>query len=214
MIVEKVEVVIAPGFTENCYLLSEDEGATSVVVVDPGSQPDLIQTRLNNRKLDSIVLTHGHFDHIGAVCQLVKETGAEVIAHAIDAEAVTDSSEINLGHRIQRIEAIHVDRRVEEGDSIAVGKQSLKVIHTPGHTAGSICLFDDVGHILLSGDTLFFEDVGRTDFPTGDAGQQRQSIRRLFDLPDDTRVYPGHDRETTIGHEKQYGPMAGLVSGP
>jgi len=208
MLVEKVEVLIRPGFTENCYIVRSKDIPKEVIVIDPGAQANLIIERLNGRALDRIVLTHRHYDHIGAVDELVEKTGARVLAHTIDAEALRNQIGIGPAVVSRMVKPLNVDDMLEDGDVIVVGNSQLEVLNTPGHTAGSICLYNKDEHILFAGDTMFFEAVGRTDLPGGNAMQQKASIKRLFLLPDKTRVYPGHDAETTIGHEKSWGPMA------
>jgi glyoxylase-like metal-dependent hydrolase (beta-lactamase superfamily II) len=108
------------------------------------------------------------------------------------------------------IKPVKVARAVDEGDSIPVGAQKLSVLHTPGHSIGSMCLYDEASGILIAGDTLFYGAVGRTDLPTGDGAQQKESLKKLAQLPDETKVYCGHDEDTTIGREKRYGYL-GLV---
>jgi glyoxylase-like metal-dependent hydrolase (beta-lactamase superfamily II) len=208
MQVERVEVEIAPGFIENCYIVSEAPGATHVIVVDPGAQAKRILAAVGERTVDSVVLTHRHYDHTGALAALVKATGAEVIAHRLDADALFDarSSGGSLKAALSRKAA--VTRLVDEGDLIAVGDGQLRVLHTPGHTIGSMCLYDEAGAVLLAGDTLFYGAVGRTDLPTGDAAQQRESLRKLALLPDETTVHPGHEADTSIGRERRYGYLA------
>lgn len=203
MFVERVEVRIYPGFTENCYIVSPSQGAPSVVLVDPGAQPQLILRALGSRTVTSIILTHRHYDHTGAVHQLVQATGAQVIAHQLDGPAIEQNQTTGPMSAKAKTRPIKVDRLVAEGDTINVGAEELKVLHTPGHTQGCMCLYAPQDHLLLAGDTLFHEAVGRTDLPTGDAEEMRRSIARLLSLPEDTHVYPGHDRETTIGHERQ-----------
>ena len=212
MRVEKLEVLIGPGFTENCYILGDGEKPSSVLIVDPGAQAARIVEKLDGRIVDSIILTHRHYDHIGAVGELVSATGAKVIAHSIDAKAIQEQAGIGPDIRYTRMKPFGIDRTVEDGDEISLGGMILAVIHTPGHTAGSMCLYEEKGQALFAGDTLFFEAVGRCDLPSGNAQQQKQSIRRLFQLPDDTKVYCGHDADTTIGHEKRYNPLARHVS--
>jgi glyoxylase-like metal-dependent hydrolase (beta-lactamase superfamily II) len=206
MRVERVEVEIATDFTENCYLISEGPDATQVVVVDPGAQVKKILAAVGDRTVDSIVLTHRHHDHIGALAKLARATGAEIIAHSLDAEAIADP-ELPPFRLLERaaFKSLPAIRTVEEGDLIAVGSGQLSVLHTPGHTIGSMCLYDEEGQKLIAGDTLFFGAVGRTDLPTGDAVLQRKSIKKLALLPDETVVHPGHDRDTSIGRERQYG---------
>ena len=211
MFVERIEVEVSRGFTENCYIVSEDKKASHVIVVDPGAQAETILEALGNRIPDCIVLTHRHYDHIGALCKLVERTGAEVIAHALDAEAIVESTKKNPLTKMLSLKPVNIDRFVDESDSIPVGEKRLKVLYTPGHSVGSICLFDEEDHILLAGDTLFYEAVGRTDLPTGDVRQQQLSLRKLAGLPDDTRVHPGHDEDTSIGHEKRYGYLAQFI---
>jgi len=207
MQVERVEVVVPPGFSENCYVVSDEKDAKSVVVVDPGAQAETILEALNGRTIERIILTHRHYDHIGALYELVQQTGAEVFAHTLDAEAISKLSEVGPYAKLNSLRPTDVDRTVEDGDRISVGTRELLVIHTPGHTIGSICLFDEKDHVLLSGDTLFYRAVGRTDFPTGDATQQHESLMKLAQLPEDTTVYPGHDEATSIGFEKQSGSL-------
>jgi glyoxylase-like metal-dependent hydrolase (beta-lactamase superfamily II) len=155
--------------------------------------------------VDGIVLTHRHFDHIGALGELLERTGAPLYAHPLDEAIAPEDSWNQHPSGLQRAYMPPITTLVEDGDSIPVGATALEVIHTPGHTIGSICLYNETSGILLAGDTLFYESVGRTDFLTGDAQQQKTSLRRLAQLPDAVVVYPGHDRSTTIGHEKHYG---------
>jgi glyoxylase-like metal-dependent hydrolase (beta-lactamase superfamily II) len=213
MQVQRIEVTIAPGFRENCYILSDAPDATHVVVVDPGAEPRHILNAVGERTIDSIVLTHRHYDHTGALAILMRKIKAEVIAHSLDAEAIPESvNPIDTLKNAQLKKTLTI-RTVEDGDLVAVGSAQLRVLHTPGHTIGSMCLYDEEGHVLIAGDTLFYGAVGRTDLETGNAAQQVMSLRKLATLPDDTVVYPGHDRETTIGRERKSGYL-GLVRQP
>ena len=209
MLVETVEVNINPGFTQNCYIVSESEGLGPVIVIDPGAEADKVLAAVGLRRIESIVLTHRHYDHIGAVYELVQKTSAKVIAHSLDAEAIADGKESRaFGYREKG--AIVVDALVEDGDDVYVGNSSLTVLHTPGHTIGSICLYNREDEILLAGDTLFRGAVGRTDFPTGSVSQQQCSMEKLAKLPDSIVVYPGHDEPTSIGQEKRFGALRGI----
>jgi glyoxylase-like metal-dependent hydrolase (beta-lactamase superfamily II) len=207
MYVERVEVRVAPGFTENCYLVGDTSDAKHLIVVDPGAQARKIRSIIGDRTVDTIVLTHCHFDHTGAVAALVKATGAEVVIHALDLAALSEPPVSRVPLKGVLNKKFEVTRTVEEGDTIAVGAGQLLVLHTPGHTIGSMCLYDEEGSILIAGDTLFYQAVGRTDLPTGDAAQQYESLKKLAQLPDETTVHPGHDADTSIGHEKQYGHL-------
>ena len=207
MLVETVEVTISPGFTENCYIVSD--GADAVVVVDPGAEADKILATVGARRIENIALTHRHYDHTGAVYELVQKTKAKVIAHPLDADAISDGKESrDFGY--QEKGSIVIDILVEDGDNINVGKSSLTVLHTPGHTVGSICLYNREADVLIAGDTLFYGAVGRTDFPTGSVSQQQRSLVELAKLPDSIIVYPGHDGHTSIGQEKRFGALRGI----
>jgi glyoxylase-like metal-dependent hydrolase (beta-lactamase superfamily II) len=206
--VERVEVEIASDFVENCYIVSASADATHVVVIDPGAEPKKILAAIGDRTVDYLVLTHCHYDHIGALAKLVRATGAKVVAHTLDAAAISNPRKSGTAPRHLIIASTPVTWTVEEGDLIPVGSGHLRVIHTPGHTIGSMCLYDEAGPVLLAGDTIFYGAVGRTDLPTGDAGQQRESLKKLAQLPDETIVHPGHDQDTSIGRERRYGSLA------
>jgi glyoxylase-like metal-dependent hydrolase (beta-lactamase superfamily II) len=209
MYVERVEVTISPGFIENCYLLSDAPDSNRVAVVDPGAQPRRILNAVGERTIERIIFTHRHYDHTGAARHLLKrgrvEAGLEVIAHSLDADAIPDIADIHIPLKKLLLRGVPITRLVEDGDSIPIGSGEVRVLHTPGHTIGSMCLYDEESHILIAGDTLFRGAIGRTDLPTGDAAHQRKSLKKLATLPDDTVVHPGHDEDTTIGYECRYG---------
>ena len=187
----------------NCWLV--DDGATGeVMVVDPAADASAIGREIGNDRVSAIVLTHGHFDHLEAVRELVLSTGAPLLIHAADAESIRTAD--GTGGRLFGFEASAPppDRLLAEGDEVAVGGVRLTALHTPGHTPGSICLLAP-GH-LFSGDTLFAGSIGRTDFAGGDMRSMRQSIVRLSALSDDVRVHPGHGPDTTIGRERRVNP--------
>ena len=188
-----VEYMVMGVLANNVYIVSDGEGT---MVVDPSCSVDKILAALGDRKLDAIVLTHSHFDHTGAAAELREATGAPVIA----------SEDLST-----RGVPCPVDRTVAHGDVVEVGNMKWKVIATPGHTPGSICLFDipQFGNhpkglpVLISGDTLFAGTVGRTDFAGGSMADMRASLKKLAALPDDTAVLPGHNNLTTIGAERR-----------
>lgn len=196
----------------NCYIFGEEAGSYGeksggVVVIDPGDECKKIieYVKSNGLIVKGIVLTHGHFDHIGSVAELKKAANAKVMIHELDAGHLMDSSR-NLSKFMGIDETqITADVRLKNGDVVEAGKHKLKVLHTPGHTEGSICLlYED---ILFSGDTLFRSSIGRTDFPGGDHGELIHSLNDvLMKLDDRVRVYPGHGPSTSIGYERAYNP--------
>lgn len=172
----------------NCYVLWED-GRDDCLVVDPGAEPERILAACEGRAIAAVLLTHGHFDHIGGVARLMRP-GAALIIHREDASMLADP-QANAGWMIGRsITAPAATRLVEEGDELAYAGIALKVLHTPGHTPGSVC-YQGEG-FLLTGDTLFAVGCGRTDLPGGSQEAMRRSLRRLEPLRVHHIIYAGH----------------------
>ena len=200
-----VEYLVMGQLQNNVYLISDGAGT---MVVDPSCDADTILAALGDRTLDAIILTHNHNDHTGAVAALREATGAVVVASELDADGVEHPGP---GAFMEASDPCPVDRRVSHGDVVTVGNMAWKVIATPGHTRGSICLFlipqfgnhADGLPLLISGDTLFAGTVGRTDFEGGSMDDMRASMKKLAALPDDTAVLPGHNDLTTIGAERR-----------
>ncbi len=188
------------GMMENNNYLVWDEDSREAFLVDCSMNYKPIVDDASKMGLDVkyIILTHGHFDHTG---------GTEFYRRAFPkAQLVSGEKEKELLVSSKEVGSITADIYVNDGDELPCGDMTLKFIETPGHTIGGICIL--VGKVLFSGDTLFQASVGRTDFPTGNAATLIDSIRnKLFVLPDDTRVLPGHCDETTIGFEKRYNPF-------
>lgn len=194
-------------FDTNCYLIA-DQASRDALIIDPGDDHLVVLEAVHADRLSvqAILNTHAHADHIAANGALKKEFGCPIMIHEADAPGLADP-EANLSG-LAGYEAIlspPADRLLVEGDDIAVGGLAFRVIHTPGHTPGGICLLGE--EFLFSGDTLFAGGIGRTDFPGGSHEQLVDSIRRkLLVLPDGTIVYPGHGPQTTIGAEKDQNP--------
>ena len=191
-------------FDTNCYLAA-DSTSLEALIIDPGGDPDAVAEAVRSEGLTvrAIVVTHAHADHTAACDALRRQFGCPVMIHELDAPFLADP-EANLsvwaGHGNLTIPK--ADRLLGDGDEIDIGQLVFRVMHTPGHTPGGICLLVD--GVLFSGDTLFASGIGRTDFPGGSYERLIESIQsRLFALPDDTVVYPGHGPKTTIGRERQ-----------
>jgi glyoxylase-like metal-dependent hydrolase (beta-lactamase superfamily II) len=194
----------------DCYILADDE-TREAVVIDPGDDVDEIMARLeaDRLRLVAIVNTHGHFDHILANAELKRRTGAPVCVHRSDAVLLRTPG-FARAFGFADAEAVEPDRLLEEGDEVAFGRHRLKVIHTPGHSPGSISLLLEEGgqRMLFVGDLLFYNGVGRTDLPGGSMDALLASVReKLFPLGDAAVVYPGHGPETTIGRERRHNPF-------
>lgn len=186
----------------NCYIVSKGNDA---VVIDAGDQYEKIIKAANGKNIKAVLLTHGHFDHTGAVKEL-QENGAKVYISKEEEYMLCDSYACLSAPFGFPFNEITADFTFSDGDILDIAGISFKVILTPGHTSGSACfLVDD---ILFSGDTLFYHSVGRTDFPGGDFEVISKSIKeKLFNLPENTKVYAGHGEDTTIADEKQFNPF-------
>ena len=179
-------------YQTNTYLLAND---TEAVVIDPGYEADTILDALAGKTLKAILLTHGHFDHVGAVKELVAETGCEVWIHAAES---TMPPMVTAG-------PLYFTHTYDEGDTVSpIAGVELTVLHTPGHTPGSVCLL--MGREMFSGDTLFACSFGRTDLPGGDPRKMMESLRRLASLQGNFFIHPGHGGSTTLDAEKRFNP--------
>lgn len=192
----------------NCYFVY-GEGSSRVIVFDPADKGDYIFNGLKEKgfTVEAILLTHGHFDHIWGVEQLRELSGAKVYAYEGEKELCEDAS-LNVSKGAGRACTVKADEYVKDGEEITAAGISCRLIATPGHTGGSCCYYFENDKILISGDTLFQESVGRTDLPTGSMSMLVRSVKeKLLPLPEEVKVYPGHGESTTIGYEKKYNPF-------
>ena len=199
MIIKKL--VVGP-LEENSYIVA-DEKTKQALVIDPGDEPDRIIELIKNNAFEvkAIICTHAHFDHIGAVGDVKKVTGAKVLIHESDMELYRGAKDQAAFWGYDLDDIPEPDTFLNEGDEVRIGNLTFKVLHTPGHSPGGICLYGE--GVVFTGDTLFQGSVGRTDFHGGDMAKLKESFKRLLGLPEDTTVFSGHGPETTIGREKR-----------
>lgn len=193
----------------NCTILG-DEATGEAMVVDPGDNIPQILSFLAQHKLTlkQIVVTHAHIDHIGGAARLRKATGAPILLNQNDLPqlAIMDQQAAWLG--VPTPEIVPPDASAEDGATTGIAGHTAHILHTPGHTQGSICLHFAPENLLLAGDTLFAGSIGRTDLPGGNSKQILRSLHdRLLSLPDETYVIPGHGPATTIGEERESNPF-------
>jgi hydroxyacylglutathione hydrolase len=186
---------------ENCYLIYI-QGEKAGVLVDPGSSADELAAKIEETGVKPVLIlaTHGHFDHVGAVQSLKEKYQAPFACQAMDQD-----------HLKMAQDAPQVDQFLESGEVLETAGLKIKVLATPGHTEGGLCYYMEEHGLLFSGDTLFEGTVGRTDLPGGSALEMTRSIKNvLYPLQDETRVFPGHGEETTMGREKKTNPFMRL----
>ncbi len=192
---------------ENTYVVG-DEDSREVFVVDPGGENHKIVSYIqeNNLKPLAIICTHGHIDHIAGAAELQNLLKLPMKIHGDDVPLLRQAPAAARMFGMGQVEIPRVDGHLEDNEVLEAGKSELRVIHTPGHTPGGVCLLGD--GFMLSGDTLFQMSIGRTDLPGGSYGQIMQSIKeKLLCLPDDLVVYPGHGPSTSIGFERENNPF-------
>ena len=203
MILKQIEVKssLIDDYT-NCYIM-QDEETKEAICIDPGGEISKIEEMLEilNAKLKYIYLTHSHLDHIEKAQELKEKYGGEILISRLGEENI-NNSEINLSNMIGKDIYTKVDARVDDKDILHVGCIELEVISTLGHTNDGTSLYCKEEGIVFTGDTLMYMGYGRTDFPTGSTKELKKSLKRLFTLPDETFVYPGHGIATTIMDEK------------
>jgi len=202
-----LERLIVGPFSVNCYLLGCSK-SQKMAVIDPGGEIDTIWQKIQRigYSFEYIINTHGHPDHTAGNMELKQKSQAKILAHPDDVAMMTDKENLLSSMLFEAKPSPPPDQLITEGQVITLGDISLKVLHTPGHTPGGICLL--CGDIIFTGDTLFADGIGRTDFPGGNYTQLISSIKnKLYTLDDQLRILPGHGEESTLGKEKQNNPF-------
>ncbi len=205
----RLDYILISGVSTNCYLLI-NEDSSDAVLIDPAGDASEIKKMLERNKcrLRAVLLTHGHYDHIGAAERIKDEYGVKVYAGEQEKELLADPYMNLSGHMDRENITLSADEWLSDGQHISPAGFDILAIHTPGHTEGGMSYYVEEAGILFSGDTLFEGSVGRTDFATGSFSKIVSSIKgKLFKLPDDTKVFPGHGDCTTIADEKKYNPF-------
>ncbi len=203
----KIGRMVIGSVQTNCYFIYR-KGTPEVICIDPADKGAQIVAKLKENGLEvaAIFLTHGHFDHIWGTKEMQECTGAKIYAY-IGEKEVLENATLNVSAQVGRPYEVVADEYLEDGAIITIHDMTCKVLATPGHTKGSCCYYFEEDKILISGDTLFQESVGRTDLATGSGAALVRSIKeKLLPLPEDVKVYPGHGDQTTIGHELRYNP--------
>ena len=188
----------------NCYLITDQASGLSALV-DCTDDSKEMRDFIGSAKLEYILLTHGHFDHIGGVAAISRDYCAKVVISAQDASMLSSGNASLSAFFGIKQDKITPDLTVSEGSSLMLGETQIKVLATPGHTKGGVCYL--LKDCIFTGDTLFFCSCGRTDFPGGSSKEIMQSLKRLATLEDSLKVYPGHDRTSTIAFEKANNPF-------
>lgn len=204
----KVEKFVTGIISTNCYLAVNEE-TRQTAVIDPAACPSYLMGHIKSEglKIEAVLLTHGHFDHIMGLDGFLKEYDVPVYLHRDDEQLIKDPG-LNQSGVYTSGYTFGSATYIEDNETLKTAGFEFKVLHTPGHTPGGVCYYAEAEKVLFSGDTLFQSSVGRTDFPLGSMSDLVRGIReKLMVLPDDVFVYPGHMGETTIGYEKSHNPF-------
>lgn len=190
----------------NCYAVIDEESKLCIII-DPGAEGERIIKALEAEEVIpfAVVLTHAHFDHMGAASRLTEKYNIPLVVGELETETLA-KGEYNLSAMYPPLIEMSADCLLSDGERFEFGKLAFKTIFTAGHTPGGICLYFENEQVLFSGDTLFYASAGRTDFPGGSFNQLLKSLKSLSLLPDEVIVYPGHDAATKIGFEKKNNP--------
>ncbi|MDD6354795.1 MAG: MBL fold metallo-hydrolase [Oscillospiraceae bacterium] len=203
----KVSYKVFGDLDNNCYLLL-DETTNKSALIDCTVADDRMRELIGDTDLQYILLTHGHFDHIGGVRDIKKEYGCKVVISSVDAPMLSSGKASLAAFCGAEQNDTEPDITVQDGDEIEVGTLKIKVLSTPGHTSGSVCYV--VGDALFSGDTLFYCSCGRTDFPTGSSDDMIKSLKKLASLDGNYKVYTGHNQLSDLDFERKNNPYMNL----
>ncbi|RUM29449.1 MAG: MBL fold metallo-hydrolase [Aquifex sp.] len=208
-----IKVIPVGPIAVNCSVVA-DQTSGEAVIIDPGAEVEKILENLNDFKVVGIIATHGHIDHVGQVGKLKEIFDVPFYMNPLDNFLINDEIWSGFATYIGAVPCPEPDVPIKEGDEIKVGNLKFKVLHTPGHTPGLCCLYNEENKILIAGDLLFKGSVGRWDLPGGNLEELKKSVKRvLTELPEDTLVICGHYDETTIGQERTFNPFAGELIG-
>ena len=191
----KIDTLALGDYQTNCYIIRQ-AGSKTCCVIDPGYEPDRVLSKAEQLglEIEAILLTHGHFDHVGGVKTIAAETACRVFLC---------SQELSLPPMLTAGKLFYTDT-YDEGDTLSLAGLTISVLRTPGHTPGSVCLL--VNDVMFSGDTLFAGSIGRTDFPGSSPEAMEESLAKLKAIPEDLAVFPGHGSSTALSREKKYNP--------
>ncbi|MBO5420933.1 MAG: MBL fold metallo-hydrolase [Clostridia bacterium] len=200
----QIETLTLGPIQANCYIVT-DEKTKDAVVIDCGEYTQELEEKLSDKSLKYVLLTHGHYDHILGVYDLKEaHPEAQIVIHKEEAYKLTDDLPSFAHEMMPGVQKyVPADITVEEGDKITFGETEITVIHTPGHSKGGVCYFVEDERTIFTGDTLFCLTVGRMDFFDSSEDEMLESITRLYNMPGDYEIYPGHNRATTMEYEKR-----------
>jgi hydroxyacylglutathione hydrolase len=198
----KIETIVVGPLQVNCYVVYDDK-SLDALVIDAGDEPDKILkfVKSKNLKVSRIICTHAHFDHTGGIATLREKTGAKVMLHIDDLEIYSRIESQGALWGFHVVQPPHPDLFLRDGEEVVIGEAKLKVMHTPGHSPGGICLVAD--GIVFTGDTVFAGSIGRTDFYGGSIEALKVSFKKVLSLPPETKLLPGHGNWTTVEDEWQ-----------
>jgi len=195
---------LSVGELSTCCYIVYDDASEGCVVIDPGAEPERIRRACEGRRIEAILLTHGHFDHITGADEIRDASGAPLAVHEADADFLTTDKNAHKYFFREELVMRPAEIILHDGDVLPLGASEIKVMHTPGHTKGSVCFL--VGNDLYTGDTLFDRSIGRTDLYGGNQGELEESLRKLCALEHDYHIYPGHGSVSTLYKQISYNP--------